>query len=215
MIQSKPARSVNTLPAVFFPADSAPVTHDTIEFMTQSFETRQWVPFPVELVFAFFANPTNLPHLMPRKLEMRIEDARIQPPPPRPVPPDPARRFHSVAAGVGSELLISFFPIPWIPRRVSWMTRITEFVWNSHFCDEQIRGPFSHFRHRHGIQAEVREGVEGTLISDEIEFALPFGFLGRLAAIMVRRNLAKSFGYRQKRLPEILAAAAQQAVKRD
>ena len=27
--------------------------------MTQRFESRQWVPFPVELVFAFFANPSN------------------------------------------------------------------------------------------------------------------------------------------------------------
>lgn len=182
--------------------------------MTQSFETRQWVPFPVELVFAFFANPTNLPHLMPRKLEMRIEDVRMQPPPPRPLHPDPARRFKSVAAGVGSEILISFFPIAWVPRRVSWMTRITEFAWNSHFCDEQVRGPFTSFHHRHGIQAEEREGVDGTLVSDEIEFTLPLGILGRVGGAMARRKLANSFAHRQKRLPEILAVAAQQAVKR-
>jgi ligand-binding SRPBCC domain-containing protein len=182
--------------------------------MTQRFETHQWVPYPVELVFAFFANPTNLPHLMPRKFEALIEDARIQPPPPRPLAGDPARRFKSVAAGVGSEILISFFPIPWVPRRVSWMARITEFVWNSHFCDEQVRGPFAQFHHRHGIQAEVREGVEGTLVKDEIEFALPYGFMGRVGGALLRRSLAKTFAHRQKRLPEILAVASQQAVKR-
>jgi ligand-binding SRPBCC domain-containing protein len=182
--------------------------------MTQRFEASQWVPYPVELVFAFFANPTNLPHLMQRKLEARIEDARIQPPPPRPVHPDEARRFRSVAAGEGSEILISFFPVPWVPRRVSWMARITEFVWNSHFIDEQVRGPFTRFRHRHGIQAEARDGIEGTLVTDEIEYELPFGVLGRIAGSFVRRKLAQSFAYRQKRLPEILAAAAQQAVKR-
>jgi ligand-binding SRPBCC domain-containing protein len=182
--------------------------------MTQRFQTSDWVPFPVELVFAFFANPTNLPHLMPKRLETRIEDARLQPPPPRPVHPDPARRFKSVAAGVGSEILISFFPIPWVPRRVSWMARITEFAWNSHFCDEQVRGPFQHFHHRHGIVAEVREGVEGTLVSDSIEFELPYGGVGRMGGVFVRGNLEKSFAYRQKRLPEILAAAARQAVKR-
>jgi ligand-binding SRPBCC domain-containing protein len=182
--------------------------------MTQRFETHQWVPYPVELVFAFFANPTNLPHLMPRKFEALIEDARIQPPPPRPLAGDPARRFKSVAAGVGSEILISFFPIPWVPRRVSWMAQITEFVWNSHFCDEQVRGPFAQFHHRHGIQAEVREGVEGTLVKDEIEFALPYGFMGRVGGALLRRSLAKTFAHRQKRLPEILAVASQQAVKR-
>ena len=183
----------------------------TIEIMTQRFDTEQWVPYPVELVFAFFANPANLPHLMPRKLETRIEDARIVAPPPRPEAADPSRRFKSVAAGVGSEILISFYPIPWVPRRVSWLACITEFEWNSHFCDAQMRGPFTVFQHRHGIKAEFRDGLEGTLVSDAVEFALPYGRLGRIAGAMVRRQLANSFAYRQKRLPEILAAAQRQA----
>ena len=32
-----------------------------MNFMSQQFQTRQWLPFPVELVFAFFANPVNVP----------------------------------------------------------------------------------------------------------------------------------------------------------
>jgi ligand-binding SRPBCC domain-containing protein len=182
--------------------------------MTRLLETHEWVPFPVELVFAFFANPSNLPHLMPPKLETRIEDARVQPPPPRPLHSDLARRFRSVAAGVGSEILVSFYPIRWFPRRVSWTARITEFEWNSHFCDEQIRGPFAVFKHRHGIEAEVRDGMEGTLVSDRVEFELPFGLIGRLGGAMIRRQLEESFEYRQKRLPEILSAASQQAARR-
>lgn len=185
-----------------------------METMTQHFNTQHWVPFPVELVFAFFANPNNLPYLMPPRLQTKIEDARLQPPPPRPQHPDPARRFKSVAAGVGSEILISFYPIVWIPRRVSWMARITEFVWNSHFCDEQVRGPFTTFRHRHGIAAETRDGVEGTLVSDDVEFAMPYGVLGGMVGAVVKRDLARSFRHRQERLPEILAAAARQAVRR-
>jgi ligand-binding SRPBCC domain-containing protein len=181
--------------------------------MCEGFKTEQWVPYPVELVFAFFANPANLPHLMPRKLETRIEDARIEPPPPRPVAADVSRRFKSVAAGVGSEILISFYPIPWVPRRVSWLACITEFEWNSHFCDAQMRGPFSAFIHRHGIKAEFRDGREGTLVSDVVEFALPYGWMGRIAGAVVRGQLASSFTYRQKRLPEILAAAQRQAMR--
>jgi ligand-binding SRPBCC domain-containing protein len=182
--------------------------------MTQHFETRQWVPFPVELVFAFFANPANLPHLMPPQQKTRVEDARIQPPPVRPVAQDPARRFLSVAAGVGTEVLISFVPTAWVPKRLSWMARITEFVWNSHFCDEQVRGPFTEFRHRHGIQAEMRDGVEGTLVADEIEYALPYGVLGQMGGLLLRRALKRAFAHRQKRLPEILAVAARQAARR-
>jgi ligand-binding SRPBCC domain-containing protein len=182
--------------------------------MTQHFETRQWVPFPVELVFAFFACPSNLPHLMSPKLETRIEDARVLPPPPRPVAQDSSRRYRSVAAGVGSEMLISFYPIRWVPKRVSWMARITAFEWNRFFCDEQVRGPFTLFCHRHGMETEFRDGQEGTLVSDAVEYELPYGWLGRVGGALVRRQLAKSFAYRQKRLPEILSVVARQAVRR-
>lgn len=185
------------------------------ESAPQRFETEQWVPFPVELVFAFFANPANLPHLMPRQFETRIEDARIEPPPPRPVAADESRRFKSVAAGVGSEMLVSFYPIPWVPRRVSWLACITEFEWNSHFCDAQVRGPFTAFNHRHGIRAEFRDGREGTLVSDAVEYELPYGLIGRVVGAMVRRRLASSFAHRQKRLPEILEATQRQASRRE
>jgi ligand-binding SRPBCC domain-containing protein len=186
----------------------------TIEPMTQRFETRQWVPFPVELVFAFFANPSNLLHLMPPEQKIRVEDVRMQPPPARPFAADPARRFRSIAAGEGSEILISFCPLRWLPQRVSWMARIVDFAWNSHFVDEQVRGPFKHFRHRHGVAIEVRDGVEGTLVADLIEYSLPASVFGLVAGGRVHSQITNAFAYRQKRLPEILAIAARQAVQR-
>ena len=180
----------------------------------QRLETSQWVPYPVELAFAFFANPHNLPHLMPPELAARIEDVRLQPPPPRPVAVDPARRFKSVAAGKGSEILVSFYPMRWFPQRLSWTARIVEFAWNSHFIDEQVHGPFASFRHRHGIVAQLRDGVEGTLVTDLVEYALPGGAFGLLAGRTFHKQLEQSFAYRQKRLPEILAAASRQAAQR-
>jgi ligand-binding SRPBCC domain-containing protein len=97
---------------------------------------------------------------------------------------------------------------------MSWMARITEFVWNSYFCDEQVRGPFASFHHRHAVRAEMRDGVEGTLVADEIEFALPGGLLGWIGGAFVQRELSRTFAHRQKRLPEILAIAARQATRR-
>ena len=183
--------------------------------MTQRFETSQWVPYPVELVFAFFSNPANLPHLMPPELKTQIEDARLTPPPPRPLHPDPSRRFTGVAAaGVGSEILITFCPLRWVPRRIGFTARITEFVWNSHLSDEQVHGPFASFRHRHGFLPETRDGLEGTLVSDTIDFALPFGPLGSLASAFIRRKLTRQFTHRQQRLPAILAVVARQATRR-
>jgi ligand-binding SRPBCC domain-containing protein len=182
--------------------------------MTQRFETSQWVPYPVELVFAFFSNPANLPHLVPPQLKTRIEDAHLTPPPPRPLHPDPTRRFTGVAAGVGSEILVTICPLRWVPRRIGFTVRITEFVWNSHFADEQVSGPLASNRHRHGFEPETRDAVEGTLVSDTIDYALPFGPLGRLALGFFRSQLTRQFAYRQQRLPAILATVALQAVRR-
>jgi ligand-binding SRPBCC domain-containing protein len=173
--------------------------------MEPQFEVSQWVPFSADLVFAFFTDPSNLPLLMPPRLEMRIEETDLQAPPARPAVSEMARRLPNVAAGAGSEFLVTFFPFPWLRKQVQWRVRITEFEWNSHFCEEQIEGPFRRFHHRHEIRPEVRRGVWGTLVTDTIDFALPLGPLGSLANGLVRRQLAESFAQRQKRLPEILA----------
>jgi ligand-binding SRPBCC domain-containing protein len=183
--------------------------------MPQTLRTSQWTPFPVELVFAFFANPGNLPHLMPEWQCARIESSRLIAPPQRPVALDATLRFQSPAAGVGSEIAVSFRPVPGFPFRIGWMARITEFVWNDHFCDEQLRGPFVVWKHRHGIASEYRDGVRGTLISDEVEYALPLGPLGSAAgALFVRRQMEATFAHRQKRLEEILPVVARQANRR-
>ena len=183
--------------------------------MPETLRTSQWTAFPVELVFAFFANPGNLPHLCPQWQQARIESSRLVAPPPRPVAPDPTLRFQSPAAGEGSEVAISFRLISKVPFRVGWVARITEFAWNRHFCDVQIQGPFASWKHRHGISAEVREGVNGTLVSEEVEYELPFGPLGGLAhAMFVRRRMEAMFAYRKKRLEEILPVAARQAARR-
>jgi ligand-binding SRPBCC domain-containing protein len=183
--------------------------------MPQTLKTSQWVPFPVELVFAFFANPGNLPHLMPKWQQAKIESTRVIPPPPRPVASDPALRFQSPAAGAGSEIVISFRAFPWFPFRMGWLARIDEFEWNSHFRDVQIKGPFASWDHKHSIAAETRDGVPGTLVSDDLEYSLPLGPLGAIGnALFVRRQMEATFAYRQERLAEILPVAARQATRK-
>jgi ligand-binding SRPBCC domain-containing protein len=177
-----------------------------------SLSASQWTPYPVELVFAFFANPNNLPHLMPNWQKARIESARVTAPPPRPVAQDPALRFQSPAAGVGSEITVSFRAVPGIPLRAGWIAEITEFEWFSHFRDTQTKGPFATWHHFHGIAAEARDGVAGSLVTDEVEYTVPLGPLGTLAdALFVHRQLEATFAYRRKRLDEILPVASRQA----
>jgi ligand-binding SRPBCC domain-containing protein len=179
--------------------------------MEQKFEVSQWVPFRVELVFAFFANPSDLPLLMPPKLGTRVEEMNLEAPPPRPRVSDVVRRMPAIAAGAGSEILISYRPFSWLTRRTHWRICVTEFLWNSYFCDEQVEGPFKMYHHRHTTKPEVRRGVEGTLVTDTVDYELPFGPLRFFGNSVVRRKLEESFEHRQKRLPEIMTAVVRLA----
>jgi len=111
-------------------------------------------------------------------------------------------------AGPGSEMLLRFRPVPFSPVQLSWRARITDFTWNNHFCDEQLTGPFAYWRHCHRMQAQGRNGVPGTLVRDELEYAMPFGALGELGHLLfAKRQIAAIFRYRQKTLGEIFFQA--------
>jgi ligand-binding SRPBCC domain-containing protein len=181
------------------------------------FHAQQFVPYPLELVFAFFANPQNLPHLMPKWQATRFTQMRLVPPPPRPLAHDPRLRFQSVAAGKGSELDIAFRPVPLIPVSIGWQGTITEFEWNSHFCDQQQRGPFATWRHCHRFLSAKEldphgNQIPGTHVIDELEYSVPLGPLSPLAnQLFLQPQMNYLFHHRQNRLNEILPKAAKQA----
>jgi ligand-binding SRPBCC domain-containing protein len=136
----------------------------------------QWVPFSPEQVFAFFSNPENLPRTMPAASGTRlISFTRIPP------PESPNGTAKDLAAGVGSTIVTSSRVIPFLPVRQHWIARITEFEWNHYFADVQDQGPFRRWHHRHEFRAEIRDGVAGTLVRDEIEYEVGFGILGEIA----------------------------------
>lgn len=119
-------------------------------------------------------------------------------------PPNAAVADMSSLAGVGSEIETSFRLLPFLPFRAGWTALITEFEWHHHFADIQKRGPFRSFHHRHEFGAEERSSVVGTLIRDIIDFEVGFGVLGSIAQNgFVRRELGKTFAYRQSALSRI------------
>ncbi|WP_423183107.1 SRPBCC family protein [Arthrobacter sp. NyZ413] len=96
-----------------------------------------------------------------------------------------ARSRERAVGGVVSGLMSEGDEVTWqawhfaLPLRMS--SRITEFHFPDSFTDEQVRGPFRFFRHVHRFIPD--DG--GTLMVDEVEFAAPFGVVGRLAEKMV------------------------------
>lgn len=169
------------------------------------FETEQWLPYPLELVFAFFANPENLPRLLPRWQKARLEEATFRPPPPR---PQDAPRYPGVAAGDGTRLTLSFRPVPFSPLRVPWEAEIHDFRWNTGFSDIQLRGPFRYWRQEHAIAASqhVDTLARGVTVADRIEYELPLpDALAVPANTLVRAQIVSLFRFRHQRTAELLA----------
>ncbi|MFH1844425.1 MAG: SRPBCC family protein [bacterium] len=133
----------------------------------------QFVPTPLDEVFSFFDRPENLGELTPGSLGFRI------------LTPNPIE----MKSGTVIDYVIRLFFLP-----LRWRTLITEYDPPHGFVDEQSRGPYRRWIHRHSFVA----ARDGTWIRDEIRYELPFGCLGRLAhAVMVRRMLERIFAYRE------------------
>ena len=49
--------------------------------MTHHVQFEQWVLVPIETVFLFFANPKNLPRIMPPETATELAALRLVPPP--------------------------------------------------------------------------------------------------------------------------------------
>jgi len=159
----------------------------------------QWLPVAIEKVFLFFANPENLPRIMPPETGTRLIDLRLVPPRGSTIPSPGS------LAGVGSEIVTSFRLHPLLPFRSRWTALITEFEWNHHFADIQKSGPFRRFHHRHDFEAQTRNAAEGTIVRDVIVYEVGFGLLGTCAdKLFVARQLQQTFEYRQAALLKLL-----------
>lgn len=172
--------------------------------MRHRFRTTQWLPYGLESVFAFFADPANLPKLHPDWQQARIDEMDLHPASPRDGAFAPEG---TTAAGRGTSVTLSFRPTRLSPIRLSWIALIEDFHWNERFCDRQVAGPFRYWRHCHRFQAWQSEqtGEHGTLLIETIEYELPFGAVGLLAnRIAVRRVLEGTFRHRHRRTEELM-----------
>ena|SRR5271157_1553724 len=169
--------------------------------MSQRFESEQWVAAPLPRVFAFFADPANLPRIMPpsqgaRLVKLNLVPARFTA---GEIPPSAGRM-----AGVGTEIVFKFRAIPHLPIHERWTALITEFSLNEHFSDTQKQGPFRRWNHTHSFVAEMTDGREGTLISDVVEYEVGFGVIGRmLERLFFQRMLRTTFEHRKIALEKI------------
>jgi len=100
------------------------------------------------------------------------------------------------------ELKVKMKPLP---GTQTWRVRVTEVVDPVLVVDELLKGPFSTFRHEHRFAPSASGG---TVLTDRIEWELPGGPVGRLAAPVASRMMERSFVERQAATKRILEADA-------
>jgi ligand-binding SRPBCC domain-containing protein len=141
----------------------------------------QRLPGPPEEVFAFFGDARNLESITPPLLAFRM------------LTPDPI----VMARGTLLRYRLRVRGVP-----VSWLTEIKEWGPPHCFVDVQLEGPYALWHHTHTFEPD---GSGGTLMRDEVRYALPLGPLGELAhSLLVRRDLERIFDYRAERVPQLL-----------
>lgn len=148
---------------------------------THRLEREQFLPHPVEQVFAFFAEARNLERLTPSWLSFSV------------LTPEPIEL--KVGTLVDYRLRIHGLPL-------RWTSRIEEWVPDQAFIDRQVKGPYRLWHHRHSFAA--RDG--GTEVRDVVDYALPFGLAGEIAhRLFVRRDLKRIFAFRHQAVQRLLA----------
>lgn len=171
------------------PESGSPEARSHLTRMLYHIEAVQWLPVPLEPLFVFYSDPSNLPRISPPSKAARLERVDLVPPKGCESNPSHELRFDpSKLAGAGSELLVSFRITRFHPARILWRARIAEFVWNDYFRDIQVEGPFMRWSHQHKFEREVRGRRIGTIVRDLIEYDPGLGLLGAAADLLVLRH---------------------------
>lgn len=149
---------------------------------TQRFVKSSEIPAPVSVVFEFHKRPDALERISPpwERVEMIERPAALQ---------LGARTV--IRVGIG-------------PFKRLWVAEVVQYIENELFADIQRSGPFAYWYHRHRFEHGKRDT---TIYTDEVDYALPFGFLGGiLSPLMVAPRLERMFDYRHRRVASLIAS---------
>ncbi|MCK6617485.1 MAG: SRPBCC family protein [Cyclobacteriaceae bacterium] len=137
---------------------------------------KQILPISINEAWEFFSTPSNLTKITPEHMGFKI-------------------LYISGGPKMYAGQLIRYivYGLPGIP--MNWTTEITHVQEPYYFVDEQRFGPYALWHHQHHFK-EVAGGIEMT---DEVNYAVPFGIIGRMANwLFVERELNRIFDFRYK-----------------
>jgi uncharacterized protein (TIGR01777 family) len=156
----------------------APNEHRSLA--TQEFVSEIVVPKPLEQMWQFFSDPSNLGRLTPQAMHFTIMDGVPQ-----------------LRPGSTIEYTVTVHGL-----LVKWKTLISEWDVEQRFVDYQVRGPYALWRHCHEFEA-APDG--GTVVRDRVRYSLPWAPLGNVVLPIVRRDLSEIWSYRRHKISELFS----------
>jgi len=142
-------------------------------------KTTTTLSMPIDEVFAFFSEAGNLERVTPPELGFQIDT-------PLPI---------EMGKGTLIEYTLRLFGFP-----IRWRTLISEWNPPHGFVDEQLKGPYRQWIHRHSF----RSFGDSTIMEDNVCYRLPLWPMGELALPLIRMQLKRIFRFREKAVRKAL-----------
>ena len=143
---------------------------------TFRFGSTQELAAPIERVFPFFADATNLERITPPWLRFRVVSST-------PI---------EMGEGARIDYRLRLRGVP-----IRWRSEITDWDPPHRFVDRQLEGPYRLWVHTHTFTPTRG----GTRVGDDVEYAVPGGAL--VNRILVRRDVERIFEYRRSVLSDL------------
>jgi len=143
---------------------------------TYALKRETLLPTTLDNAWDFFSSPLNLSKITPPEMNFVVtseyEDGKMYP-----------------------GMIITYKVSPLFGIKMNWMTEITHVKEKEYFVDEQRFGPYAMWHHQH----HFKEVTGGVLMTDLLNYAIPYGFIGRIAnSVIVADKIRKVFDYREE-----------------
>jgi ligand-binding SRPBCC domain-containing protein len=149
---------------------------------TYLLKSEQAIPISLAGAWDFFSSPLNLEKITPKEMDFVVTST------------------YNGDKKMYAGMLITYKVSPLFGIKMDWMTEITHVKEGEYFIDEQRFGPYALWHHQHHFK-EIKGGV---LMTDILNYAIPYGIIGRLSnSILIGKQVRKIFDYREKAIVEL------------
>ena len=149
--------------------------------MIYQFKTEHFLPISIDEAWAFFSSAKNLALITPPEMDFRIRTSL-----------DDSEIYEG--------MLIKYTVKPLFGIPLGWETEIIKVNKPYQFADSQRKGPYRIWEHTHTFVQKD----SGVLMTDEVNYQLPFGILGTFAhALFVKKKVREIFIFREHALNRI------------